>query len=185
MSEKHSGGSRSDYSMRDFMSDFEDRYAARAKFSKRFAKHPDLLDELERSADWAWATCLETWLFEAEHYHSSPFATDNSENYKFKKRLTRITGKEAAVRAYVLNKAISRILQIIGAPEQMIKDLDTFLSDFSPTGSDAAEKVQRAVINNKIDTLNKSKEDEAKDLEMHRATIHELLSSNIIKTPES
>jgi hypothetical protein len=172
------------YGMLDFMRDFEDEFVERAKFAGKYQDDPALLGELESAARFNWTKSVDQWVYETEGYPYEPISVERSERYKYKKRLTRLTGKEAAVRAYVLNLALARLLRIVGAPDTMVKDLDLILSDFAPVPAEAAAKVQKAIIDDPRRAENITKLAEAEDVQVHRGTVHKMFARGTVKRPE-
>ena len=98
------------------------------------------------------------------------------------KRLTRLTGRDVAVRAYILEIYTSRLLELFDAPEAVKRDLSALLSDYAPRGAEVAEKVQRAFLDNPKYAENISQM--AAAIGVHRTTIQNLMARGVVICPD-
>jgi hypothetical protein len=160
----------------EWMKNRRNRMIQHAKFAAFFRKDHTRLNQLVEAADCIDATNLEEWLVRVQSYPRQPL--EASSGAKYKKRLTRLTGKDVAVRACILKIYIRKILDILDAPETIKNDLTVILDDYAPQSSEAAEIIQRAFLDNPEYGNNISKM--AADIGVHRATIQDLIANAIV-----
>ena len=156
----------------DFLSEHVERYVSRAKFLGSYADDPDRLNVLLSSDEFDDCRDAEEWSYLASHYPKTPVVADS---------LTKFENEDIPVRAYYLNKAILRLLELIGAPEAMQSDLRLFLTEHTP--KKIAEKygdIQRAMIEDPYASVPKI----AKDAGANRATVYDVIKRNIVVVPE-
>ena len=160
----------------EWMKDRRNRLIQRAKFAAFFRKDHTRLNQLVEATDCIDTTSLEEWLERVRSYPSEPLRV--AEGAKYKKRLTRLTGKDVAVRACILEIYMGKILDIIDAPENLKNDLSVILNDYAPQSAGSAEKIQKAFLDNPEYGNNISKM--ASDIGVHRATIQDLVANAIV-----
>lgn len=155
------------------------RLIERAKFAAFFRKDHIRLNKIIEAADFMDATNLGEWLVKVQSYPDDPIEVSNEAKYK--KRFTRLTGKDVAVRAYILQMYMRKILDIIDAPETIKSDLSVILDDYAPQSAEIAERIQRAFLDNPDYGNNIS--EMARDIGVHRATIQDLVAKAIVISP--
>jgi hypothetical protein len=158
------------YGREDFIRDNPELFIERARFFGHYSNDPVRFGLLLHTDMFREAFYLDDWKLIAEKYPPFPLEADD---------LTRNDNADIPVRAHYLRKALTQLLQIIGAPGVMIEDVDRFFSGFRPGHADKYADAQQVLLENETAGVTEI----SKRSGLDRSTIHKLLKLGILIRP--
>jgi len=167
----YTGSGYNDYGWNDYLEDSKKTLVARARFYGSYANDPVRLAALEFAEDYSEARDVSEWQHYAETYPVPPLQAE---------KLTKFENEDIPIRAYCLEKALRKLMEIAGAPEAMVADFALLMSAHTPNGAEGYARAQEALIDNPttsitdISTLSK----------LDRSTIYAQLKKGGLIRPE-
>lgn len=161
---------RFEYGWNDYLEDSKSFIVAGAKFKGSYADDPARLATLISAEAVDDARDAEEWKFIVETYPEIPLVAEKP---------TKFENEDIPIRAYYLDKALRRLLELAGAPEAMVSDLKLLMSHYTPKGAQKYAAAQKALIENP--GLGVTKISKVSGLD--RSTIHALLKKGILVRP--
>lgn len=165
------GSGYNDYGWNDYLEDFKETLITRARFYGSYVSDPDRLAALKLAEDYSQARDVSEWRHFVETYPVPPLQAE---------KLTKFENEDIPIRAYCLDKALRRLMEIAGAPEAMIADFAVFMAAHTPKGADGYARAQEVLIDNPKTSIS----DISKLSKLDRSTIHAQLKKGGLIRPE-